>query len=157
MITNETLNEMLNNPILAPIWAILGVVFNKILEAIIPDMKNISSYIKKYLLWAYLYVFPISMVILLMIFADFNKFFILNMIVYGTSVMFNYLLDLNTSNFRMIGQMASELKAYKDSQTEIVEGLQIHDKVLFLHGEQLNSLHLNKKNKKKSPKTQTTA
>lgn len=67
----------LNNLITALIVLILGIISRKYIEPNMPEQKKILLYIKKLFSFFFEYVLAIIVLILEVIYADFDKFFVL--------------------------------------------------------------------------------
>ena len=85
--------------IITPI--IIGVVasfsksiFDRILATYNPDTKKLISYIKKSLIFIFRYMIPIIALILVFIFENFNKFFVINISILIFVIIMNIFLDV---------------------------------------------------------------
>ena len=92
-MTKEEIIFNIISMIVIPIGSVLtGMYFSIYIKDKNPDIKKINSYIKKTLRLTIAYIIPISLITFFFITDDFNKFFILKILILSLSVVINAIL-----------------------------------------------------------------
>ena len=117
------MTERVFTTVLAISIVLLGILLNKYIEPILPERKKAISYMKKFFFFTGKYIFPICFLIFIFIKADFDKFFVFNVCLMFSYILFNIIIDLLNKNRKLIYEALKLIK----TRFEIVDN-EISDK-----------------------------
>jgi hypothetical protein len=152
LIGNEDiLNQIIIQGIVFITWFMVRVfesVISKWTEQIIPDIKKLPSYIKKFFALLIRYAWPIGFIIYCIIFMEMGKLFVMNMCLYVNGFLFNMAYDIIKKWRDNFNEMLGMISDYKGVHTDLMHHMNQAENNIQYHQDVIMGLAENKKDKR---------